>query len=54
MAFLFETLPAWADPDDPDERHELVSREVDEDAPGATIQLALRTSVANQIANDDP
>ncbi|MBW3640068.1 MAG: SEC-C domain-containing protein [Actinobacteria bacterium] len=54
VAFLFGTLPAWADPDDPDERTELMSREVDEDAPGALIQLAIRTAVANQIADDDP
>lgn len=54
VAFLFGTLPAWADPDDPDERNELMSREIDEDAPGAIIQLAIWTSVANQIADDDP
>ncbi len=54
MAFLFGDLAAWADPDDPEERAELLSRSLDEDLPGAVVQFALRTLIAHQIADDDP
>lgn len=54
VAFLFGKLPVWADPDDPDERTGLLSREIDEHEPGAALHLAIRTAVANQIADDDP
>jgi hypothetical protein len=54
VAFLFGDLPTWADPDDADERGELLSHSVDPDQPGAAIQIALRQAIANQIADDDP
>jgi hypothetical protein len=54
VAFLFGDLPTWADPDDADQRGELLSHAVDADEPGAAIQVAVRQAIANQIADEDP
>lgn len=54
VAFLFGQPPGGADPDDPNDRVELLSREVGEDHPRAGAQVALRVAVADQIAHDEP
>lgn len=54
VAFLFDDLPRWADPDDPDERGRLLIGRIDPDQPGATLQNTVREVIANQIADDDP
>ncbi|HEY8202331.1 MAG TPA: SEC-C domain-containing protein, partial [Actinomycetota bacterium] len=55
VALLFGTVPSWADPDDPDDRSSLLSREFGtQEGPGTTLRLALYETLANQIADDDP
>jgi hypothetical protein len=54
VAFLFGQPPGGADPDDLDDRVELLSREVGEDHPRHGAQVALRVAVADQIAHDEP
>lgn len=54
VAFLFDDLPRWANPDDPDERGQLLIGRIDPDQPGATLQNTVREVIANQIADDDP
>jgi SEC-C motif-containing protein len=54
VALLFGTVPPWADPDDPDDRHVLFSAGFSRhDRPGA-FELSLQEILANQIAEDDP
>src|SRR5438093_6157934 len=55
VALLFGTVPSWADPDDPDDRSSLLSKEFGtQEGPGAGLRLALYETVANQIADEDP
>ncbi|HSH61894.1 MAG TPA: hypothetical protein VK988_20045 [Acidimicrobiales bacterium] len=58
---LFDTLPDWADADDPDDRAALLAEELglgqddDETEDGrARLRLAFREIIANQIADEDP
>jgi hypothetical protein len=54
VAFLFEDLPSWADPDDPDERGQFLIGRIEPDQPGASLQNTVREVIATQIAGDDP
>ncbi|TAL21531.1 MAG: hypothetical protein EPN99_07460 [Frankiales bacterium] len=54
VAFLFDDLPGGADPEDPDERGQLLIGRIDPDQPGATLQNTVREVIASQIADDDP
>lgn len=56
MKLLFDKVPTWADPDDPDDRSELLSAQGfgAEGSPQAGFRLALYEVVASQIADDDP
>jgi len=69
VELLFDGLPRWADPDNPDDRAALFAEELgqggpeyetgdeaddgSEDGP-ASLRLALRQVIANQIAEEDP
>ncbi len=54
-AFLFGTVPDWADPDDLDDRSELLEGQIDT-GPGAVgaFRSAAYEVVANQIADGEP
>lgn len=54
VAFLFGESADGADPDDLDDRVELISRQVSEDHLGAGAPVALRAAVADQTAQDKP
>jgi hypothetical protein len=54
VASLFGQPPDGVDPGNPDDRVELLSREVAEDHPRHGAQVALRLAVADQIAHDEP
>jgi hypothetical protein len=54
-ALLFDTVPDWADPDDPDDRATLLAEEFADDGHLArALRAGLFEVVANQIADDDP
>lgn len=55
IKLLFDRVPTWADPNDPEDRSELLSDEFGNDleGPGGS-RLAMYETIANQIADDDP
>ena len=54
MAFLFDDLPSWADPDDRDVRGQFLIGRIDPDQRAAGFQNTVREAIAAQIADDDP
>lgn len=69
VELLFDGLPDWADADDPDDRAALLAEELGQGGPEyktgdeaddrsddgpASLRLALRQVIANQIADEDP
>jgi hypothetical protein len=54
VAFLFEEVPDGTDPDDPDDRTELLAEQFDDPGVAGAFRTLVYEVLANQIASDDP
>jgi SEC-C motif len=55
IALVFGTVPEWADPDDEDDRAQLLADQIDTGSgPVGAFRSAAYEVIANQIAGDDP
>jgi hypothetical protein len=54
VAFLFEHVPDWFDPDDADDRAGLLAEQIDDPGLTGTLRTLVYEVLANQIASGDP
>jgi len=54
VAFLFDNVPDWLDPDDPDDRADLLADQIDDPGLTGTLRALVYEVLANQIASGDP